>query len=147
VKLVFGSDQLVYPMRMAAAARATQRVVIYALGKHQMQRIDRDTTRQVVNVEYAGSIAGRSHDETLTELAANGAFLTRISVQISDPGAITSDFAFGPAPNDNPSAGAQQDKNGDHTVAVVVTVVVATVVLALAAIVVTLRRRRNSTAS
>ncbi len=58
--------------------------------------------QQNVTVEYAGSIAGRTHDETLTELASHGAFLTKISVGISDPSAISSDFEFAGAPNDDP---------------------------------------------
>lgn len=102
VKMVFASDRLVYPMRMSAAAKSAQQVVIYTLGQHRMQRIDADAAQQHVTVEYAGSIAGRTHDETLTELASHGAFLTKISVGISDPSAISSDFEFAGAPNDDP---------------------------------------------
>jgi hypothetical protein len=101
VKLVFASDRLVYPMRMSAAAQTSQRVVVYTLGEHRMQRTDPDAAAQRVEVDYAGSVAGRAHDPTLTELAGHGAFLTKISVDISDPSAITSDFEFGRAPNDD----------------------------------------------
>ena len=42
-------------------------MVIYALGEHRMQRTDADAGRQNVAVDFAGSIAGRTTDETLTE--------------------------------------------------------------------------------
>jgi hypothetical protein len=102
VKLTFGSDRMVYPMRMSAAAHGVQRVVVYALGAHRMQRTDVDAATQHTEVDYAGTIAGRSDDPTLNELDDHGAFLTRMSVLITDPAAITSDFEFGKAPTDAP---------------------------------------------
>jgi hypothetical protein len=103
VSLVFTSERLVYPMRMSAAAQRPQRVVVYTLGQHRMQRTDSDAAKQTVNVDYAGSIAGRINDAVLTSLARDGgAYLTKMSVQIGDPGAIKSDFEFGVAPNDDP---------------------------------------------
>jgi len=102
VKLQFASDRLVYPMRMSAAAKNPQRVVIYALGEHRMQRTDADAGRQNVAVDFAGSIAGRTTDETLTELSAANPYLTRITTAIPDPASITDDFTFGPAPSDEP---------------------------------------------
>jgi hypothetical protein len=102
VRLTFASEQLVYPMRMSAHADSPQRVVIYTLGDHRMQRVDSDAAGQTVSVDYAGSIAGRTDDPTVTELARHGAYLTRSSTQIGDPGAITTDFEFADAPDDEP---------------------------------------------
>lgn len=101
VQMQFASDRLVYPMRMSAAAKNPERVVIYTLGQHRMQRSDPDAARQHVDLEYAGSIAGRTHDQALTEMAGDGPFLTKTSVDISDPAAITSDFEFVAAPKDD----------------------------------------------
>lgn len=102
VALTFASDRLVYPMRMSAQAATPQRALIYTLGQHRMQRGDPDAATQSVEVEYAGALAGRATDPTLTEMARNGDYLTRTSVQISQPGMITSDFEFTPAGNDEP---------------------------------------------
>ncbi|AQT82865.1 hypothetical protein B1R94_16605 [Mycolicibacterium litorale] len=102
VRLDFASERLVYPMRMSAAAKDTQRVVIYTLAQHRMQRTDADASGQDVTVDYAGRVAGRTSDTTLTELAAKNPYLTRISTTITAPASITSDFTFGPAPTDDP---------------------------------------------
>lgn len=88
VRLDFASERLVYPMRMSAAAKETQRVVIYTLAQHRMQRTDADTTLQNVTVDYAGTIAGRTEDTTLTELATKNPYLTKISSTITDPASI-----------------------------------------------------------
>ena len=102
VRLDFASDQLVYPMRMSAAAKDVQHVVVYTLSRHRMQRTDADAATQDVAVDYAGPIAGRSSDETLTELTRDNPYLTRISTTITDPALIATDFTFGPAPTDDP---------------------------------------------
>lgn len=100
VRLDFASPSMVYPMRLSAAARDVQRVVVYTLAGHRMQRTDADAPAQNPTVDFAGSIAGRTADETLTELSAVNPFLTRISTVITDPASITTDFTFGPAPTD-----------------------------------------------
>ncbi|TGD90300.1 DUF2330 domain-containing protein [Mycolicibacterium sp. CH28] len=102
VRLDFSSDRLVYPMRMSAAAKDPQRVVIYTLAQHRMQRTDPDASTQDVTVDFAGSIQGRTSETTLTELSAANPYLTRISTTIADPASITADFTFGPAPTDDP---------------------------------------------
>ena len=102
VRLDFTSDRLVYPMRMAAAAKDTQRVVIYTLAQHRMQRIDADADHQAVTVDYAGSIRGRSTNQALAELSARNSYLTKISTTIDEPSSITTDFIFAPAPRDDP---------------------------------------------
>ncbi|MFN8031805.1 MAG: DUF2330 domain-containing protein [Mycobacterium sp.] len=102
VRLDFTSDQLVYPMRMSAVAKDAQHVTVYTLSRHRMQRTDSDAAKQDVTVDYAGSVAGRTSDKTLTELSAQNPYLTRISTTITDPASIATDFTFGPAPSDDP---------------------------------------------
>lgn len=149
VKLVFAADRLVYPMRMSAAAQTAQRVVIYTLGAHRMQRVDPDAAAQAVDTDYAGSIAGRTRDQALTALAGSGAFLTRISVQINDPSAITSDFAFAPAPNDQPyQQVVYHDVDEDLAPFVVggglLIVVIVAMVTVVAVLIVRTRRRKSA---
>jgi hypothetical protein len=100
VTLKFASDELIYPMRMSAQAKSPQTVVIYTLGAHRMQRVDPDLATQYVEIDYAGSISGRTGDATLPE--ASGDYLTKMTTSVVDPAAITSDFQFGAAPNDEP---------------------------------------------
>ncbi len=146
VTLQFASDRLVYPMRMSAAAKNPQRVVIYALGEHRLQRTDADAARQNVTVDFAGSIAGRTTDETLTALSAHNPYLTRITTTIPDPASITDDFTFGPAPSDEPFQqviGAPGQSAGTLVwVPVAATVAVIAVLAAVAASVI-LRRQRS----
>lgn len=146
VKLVFASDRLVYPMRMSAAAKNAQRVVIYTLGRHRMQRTDADVARQHVGVDYAGSIAGRTTDETLTTLSAQNPYLTRITTTIDDPASITADFTFGPAPSDEPFQQVLRRAEPEDRTALIVAVAASVVVVGVAAAVATmliLRRRRS----
>lgn len=131
VRLDFVSDQMVYPMRMSAAAKGTQHVVTYTLSPHRMHRTDADADRQNVTVDYAGSVAGRTTDATLTELSAANPYLTRITTTITDPAAITADFTFGPAPTDDTYQ--QVIRSGGQSDARNPVLVIATVVAALAA--------------
>ncbi|WP_059020106.1 DUF2330 domain-containing protein [Mycobacterium sp. M26] len=146
VRLDFDSDQLVYPMRMSAAAKDTQRVVVYTLADHRMQRTDADANRQAVRVDYAGPIQGRTSDPTLTALSDGNPYLTKISTTITDPAAIGTDFTFGPAPSDDPYQ--QVIRNGepeDNTA--LLAAVGATVLVAVAAAliaVVWIRRQRRA---
>jgi hypothetical protein len=152
VRLVFTSDRLVYPMRMSAAAKTPQRVVVYTLGQHRMQRTDSDAGRQSVSVDYAGSIADRINDVELTALARDGGtFLTKVSVQINDPGAIASDFEFGQAPNDDPFQQVEyRDKDVDLMPFVLLgggLLLVVVVVIVLVVVIVVVMRRRSRPAA
>lgn len=103
VTLEFAADDLIDPMRMSAQAKSPQTAVIYTLGgEHRMQRVDADAVTQIVGVDYAGSVAGRTDDETLIEALGSGDYLTKMTTTIVDPAAITSDFRFAQAPNDEP---------------------------------------------
>ncbi|MBV9513924.1 MAG: DUF2330 domain-containing protein, partial [Mycobacteriaceae bacterium] len=147
VMLTFSSGRLVYPMRMSAAAHTPQQVVVYTLGQHRMQRTDSDAATQSTTVDYAGLVAGRINDAALSSLAHDGgAYLTKTSVQIADPGSITSDFEFGVAPTDDPYQQViYQDKNTDITpllfVAGALLFVLVVAVAGVVLMVVLLRRR------
>ncbi|MCV7218542.1 DUF2330 domain-containing protein [Mycobacterium crocinum] len=148
VRLDFSSDQLVYPMRMSAVAKDTQRVTIYTLGQHRMQRTDADASRQDVTVDYAGSIEGRTTDRALTELSAKNPYLTKISTTITEPSSIATDFIFSPAPNDDPYQRVIGRDDGDADVgAFLVALGASVIVVVLAAAVGTIwfvRYRRSA---
>lgn len=148
VRLDFTSDKLVYPMRMSAAAKDTQRVVIYTLAQHRMQRTDADAGRQDVAVDYAGSIQGRTSDRALTELSTKNPYLTRISTTVNEPSSITTDFLFGPAPTDEPYERVIGRDDGDADVGAFLAALTASalvVVLAAAVGVAWIVRHRRST--
>ena len=146
VRLDFASDQLVYPMRMSAAAKDIQHVVVYTLGRHRMQRTDADAATQDVAVDYAGSIGGRTTDETLTELTRHNPYLTRISTTITDPASIATDFTFGPAPTDDPYQRVIRGAEPADDTAVLAAIAASAIVVVLAAVVLTVllvRHRRS----
>ncbi len=147
VRLDFTSDELVYPMRMSAAAKDIQHVVVYALGTHRMQRSDADGSKQDVTVDYAGSIAGRTADETLTELSTQNPYLTRISTTINDPTSITTDFTFSQAPTDDPYQrviGHDQSADATTLPLAVAASVRAALVAAIVGTLLILRHRRSA---
>jgi hypothetical protein len=147
VRLDFTSDKLVYPMRMSAAAKDTQRVVVYTLAQHRMQRTDADAASQDIAVDYAGSVQGRTSDETLTNLSAKNPYLTRISTTITEPSSITTDFTFGTAPTDDPYQRViRHGEDTDDAGALLLAVGASVVVIILAAaigVVWTVRHRRS----
>ncbi|MGH3561159.1 MAG: DUF2330 domain-containing protein [Mycobacterium sp.] len=103
VRLTFRSSHMVYPMRLSVAAAHMQQVTLFALADHRQQRVDADASAQVTQLEYADRISGAVQDPPLRELVGDhGGYLTRMSVDIYRPSQITSDFAFGNAPNDDP---------------------------------------------
>jgi hypothetical protein len=106
IRLTFPSPQLVYPMRLSVAAPTPQHVTVFTLSDHRQQRADADKSFQLTTVEFAGNIAAAgavTHDPLLRELTGNhGGYLTKTRVDIAQTSRITSDFAFGNAPNDDP---------------------------------------------
>lgn len=133
VRLDFDSDQLVYPMRMSAAAKDTQHVTVYTLARHRMQRTDADAAAQTVAVDYAGSIQGRTSDQTLTELSTANPYLTKITTTITDPESIATDFTFGPAPTDDPYQQVIRHGDTEHDSALLWAVGATVLVIVLAA--------------
>jgi hypothetical protein len=107
VRLTFQSPQLVYPMRLSAAATGAQHLTIFTLSEHRQQRTDADAdatgqSKQSTQVQFAGDVSSAVHDPLLRELAGNhGGYLTKMQVDIFKPAQITSDFTFGNAPKDD----------------------------------------------
>lgn len=100
VRLTFDSDRLVYPMRMSAAATGPQSAHLYVFGDHRVVRTDADAASQSTFTEFASPVAELT-DPDLKALAADRNYLTELSVRITQPAAITTDFTFGPAPTDD----------------------------------------------
>ncbi|GAY13814.1 DUF2330 domain-containing protein [Mycobacterium sp. shizuoka-1] len=147
IRLDFISDDLVYPMRMSAAAKDPQRVVVYTLAQHRMQRVDADAARQDIDVDYAGSIQGRTRNESLAKLSSRNPYLTRISTTIDDPSSITADFVFGPAPSDDPYQRVIRHGGDSRNLSALLLAVGASAVVAVAAAAVGIiwfRRHRRS---
>ncbi len=102
VRMTFPSTQLVYPMRLSAAAAGPQQVTIFTLSDHRQQRTDADASAQAVQVQFAGNISAAVQHPLLRELTANhGGYLTKLQVNIAQPDRISSDFTFGHAANDD----------------------------------------------
>ncbi|WP_280217782.1 DUF2330 domain-containing protein [Nocardia neocaledoniensis] len=99
VRLTFDSDRLIYPMRMSAAATRPQSVRLYVFGDHRVTRTDPDAATQSTFTEFASPV-GELTDPDLVSLAAGKNYLTQLSVRITQPSAITSDFTLGAAPDD-----------------------------------------------
>lgn len=102
VRMSFRSSQLVYPMRLSAAALDPQHVVVFTLTDHRQVRTDADSAIQATEVQFAGNIANHVHDPLLRELVGNhGAYLTKTQVDVYETSRISSDFTFADAPNDD----------------------------------------------
>ena len=142
VRLIFRSPQMMYPMRLSVAAPSPQRITIFTLADHRQQRVDADAHTQSIDTQYAGRISGRLQNPVLSELAGSrGTYLTKIAVEIADPSRITSDFAFGDAPNDD--AYRQVLVVNDDIVIPLVAIVFVLFVSEIVVAVVLLRRRRR----
>lgn len=135
-------------MRMSAQAKTPQSVVIYTLGAHRTQRTDLDSASQIVEVDYAGSIADRTADTALTELPGSGSYLTKITTTIVEPVEITSGFRFAQAPTDEPFQRVVYRYEYMNVTLVILGGAVALFVGAVAAVVMWLSRRgrRRATA-
>ncbi len=130
VRLAFPSSRLVYPMRMSRAARETQRVTVYVLAPHRMDRSDGDRGRQQVALDFAGRI--RADDAHLNELTASGHdYLTRLTT-VAEPAAITTDFVFDRAPTDAPYRRTEVEYRTDGISALITLAVVGGAAVAFA---------------
>ncbi|OBJ61031.1 DUF2330 domain-containing protein [Mycobacterium sp. 1423905.2] len=143
VRLTFQSTALVYPMRLSIAAPGPQHVTVFTLCEHRQQRIDADARSQSTEIQFAGNIADAVRDSALRELVGNhGGYLTKTRVDIDQTSGITSDFAFGNAPNDDPQREVRIVAD-DVVIPVEALVLTAVVLAAIAATLVVLRRRRS----
>ncbi len=149
VQMTFPSSRLVYPMRLSVAAPSPQEVTVYTLSDHRQQRTDADAAGQAAQtntVEFAGNVSTAVHDPLLRELTGNhGGYLTKILVNIPKPSQISSDFAFGNAPNDD---AYRQVVYQDHDVVIpiellVFAVLVLVVIAATVTVLFIVRRHRR----
>lgn len=90
ISFTFDADELVYPMRMSAAAETAQSVRLYLPGDHRSEVAGSQTFQDVV---FAGV-----PDEP--EVAALGDYLTVIDLTFADPAAINQDLVISQALDD-----------------------------------------------
>lgn len=104
IRLTFDSDELVYPMRLSAAATTAQRVRTFVLADHRMQRTDATDAQRPAELTFAGSVDAATIDSTeLADLVAGGSYLTVHENDFATPESqIVSDFVFDVAPDDVP---------------------------------------------
>ena len=97
IRFTFESDELVYPMRMSAAATSEQTVRLYVLGDHRVE-VTADAGELAVDpwIVWAGPV----QHPGLVEL---GSYLTAIELSFYDPASqITSDLHLVQAETDEP---------------------------------------------
>lgn len=90
LRFTFDSDELVYPMRMSAAATTPQSVRLYLPSDHRSEVAGSQTYQEVV---YAGAPKEPS-------VAALGAYLTVVDLTFSDPATINQDLVISQAADD-----------------------------------------------
>ena len=97
----FASADLVYPMRMSKAAKDTQSVRTYVLGRHRVERTD-PTAGEQATVTFAGTVpTAEVESEQLRTALAAAPYLTTFDQVFTDPGSqIVSDFSFSDAASD-----------------------------------------------
>lgn len=94
VDLTFASDELVYPMRLSAAADVAQKVRTYVVADGRRDRTDGGVN---VDVLYAGPLDPADHPEleSWAEPFGDDAYVTTVEQTFVDPAAdITADFTF-----------------------------------------------------
>ena len=62
VRMTFQAPQLVYPMRLSAAAPGPQQVTVFTLSDHRQQRTDADASGRSTQVQFAGNVSSAVHD-------------------------------------------------------------------------------------
>lgn len=112
LELVFDSDELVYPMRLSAAAQTAQSTRTYVLSDHRTERTDAMASGS--DVRFAGRIVPGSADvdavvgdlsPALEELLDGGDYLTTVDQTFTRPAEqIVGDYTFGRAADDEPYA-------------------------------------------
>jgi hypothetical protein len=90
IRFTFDSEQLVYPMRMSAAATTPQSVRLYLPSDHRQEVAGSQTFQDVV---YAGN-------PQEPEVAALGGYLTVVDLTFTDPATINQDLVVSQAADD-----------------------------------------------
>ncbi|QIK73010.1 DUF2330 domain-containing protein [Propioniciclava coleopterorum] len=97
--LTFDADELVYPMRLSAAASTAQHVRTYVFGAHRVDRTDAQAHTAVLH--FAAPVAPSDFADPQLARFAEAGFLTAHDQTFRDPVAqITADFAFANADQD-----------------------------------------------
>lgn len=101
--LTFASDQLIYPMRLSAAAPDSQFVRTFVFSDHRMQRTDETAGAGDVTLRFAGEVSPTQvTSDALVSIASDRPYLTVLDQYFFDPGTqIVSDFTFAQAPSDS----------------------------------------------
>lgn len=102
--LTFATDELVYPMRLSAAADSSQFVRTYVFAEHRMERTDPSAENGRLQVRFAGRVDPAAlTSPALVSIASQRPYLTAFDQYFFDPGEqIVSDFTFGRAATDDP---------------------------------------------
>ncbi len=102
--LTFASQQLIYPMRLSAAASESQFVRTYVFSDHRMLRTDESADTGILDLRFAGEVpAGVLTSDTVVSIAAAQPYLTVLDQYFEVPAEeIISDFTFGQANSDEP---------------------------------------------
>lgn len=102
--LTFASQQLIYPMRLSAAATESQFVRTYVFSDHRVQRTDETAETGVLDLRFAGEVApGTLTSDALATIAAEQPYLTVLDQFFEEPSEeIVADFTFSQAPSDEP---------------------------------------------
>ena len=148
IRFTFESDELVYPMRMSAAATTTQTVRLYVPGDHRSVITDGagDSLGGSSSVVWAGPV-------THPAIAEFGSFMTVLELEFWDPASqITADLHIEQAPNDD-SVGTTRVETQIVAVGgipigwIIVLLSIVLFVTAVVVVAVTLARRANRAAT
>jgi hypothetical protein len=101
--LTFATPEMVYPMRPSSLARNGLRVVLYVVADHRVRNPIGMSFQNPSEVTYAQWIepATLAPDSPLMPFVSHRQFLTKIDAWFADPTAITRDFTFVYAPQDD----------------------------------------------
>lgn len=102
--ITFASDQMIYPMRLSAAAADSQHVRTYVFSDHRVQRTDETSSNGELDMWFAGEVAASQvTSDALVSIVAEHSYLTVQDHYFPDPESqIVSDFTFGRAASDTP---------------------------------------------
>lgn len=100
--LTFASPQLIYPMRLSAAATSSQFVRTFVFSDHRVQRTDETAANGDTSLWFAGEVAPTAvTSEALVSIISEQPYLTVLDQYFTDPSEqIVSDFTFAQAPAD-----------------------------------------------
>jgi hypothetical protein len=96
LRMTFTTSAPVYPIKLSNFAKDVQAVTLYVAAAHRME-ITREASPSYVEPMFAGRVPAA--DLGLAPLDGQDVYLTAFT-QILQPGSVTADYQFGPAPDD-----------------------------------------------